>query len=313
MSASKERSAPLSDRERDVLFLAADGLTDKEIAQRLGIGAKTVRTYWDRVRSKLGASSRTQALAMALRSAYDELAEREARFRTFIERLPAIFVAIDEDGQVVYVNEETTRLLGGSETAITDSHELLARLYPDPELRERVRQRWLRNREEFDGSELTVTNAEGEERTVAWYGHADETVPTPGSYWAIGVDVTEKAHAEAKDRMDAVALQAVVAEADQGMWLLDPQFRTRHVNVPMARLLLTTVENLADKNPLDFVAPEDQEAAVTLVKAGGGSRIPFRFMRCDGTFIPVRKSLLPIHGANGIEGYLIIASERVDK
>lgn len=309
MSSPKERTTALSERERDVLFLAADGLTDKEIAQRLGIGAKTVRTYWDRVRSKLGASSRTQALAMALRSAYDELAEREMKFRTFVERLPAMFVAIDEAGELVYTNDEADRVSGNA----SDSQELFARLYPEPELRERMRQRLIRNREEFEGSEMPVHTASGEDRMVAWYGHAEADETAPGTYWAIGVDVTKRAQAAAASQRDSAALKRIVEEADQGMWLLDKQFRTLHVNLPMAHLLLSTLESLYERSPLDFVAEADKEAAMALVAAGGGSRIPFRFVRCDGTYIPVRKSLLPIQGPNGTEGYLVIASERIDK
>lgn len=309
MSFSKERTTALSERERDVLFLAADGLTDKEIAQRLGIGAKTVRTYWDRVRSKLGASSRTQALAMALRAAYDDLAAREARFRTFIERMPAMFVALDESGELVYTNNEVDRVSGEA----GDVYELLSRLYPDPETQERMRQQWIRNREEQEGNEVAIRTASGEERTVAWYSHAESDETSPGSYWAIGVDVTKRAEAAAAGQRDSAALKRLVEEADQGMWLLDNQFRTLHVNQPMAHLLLATLESLREKNPLDFVAEGDREAAMALVAAGGGSRIPFRFVRCDGTFIPVRKSLLPIQGPNGIESYLVIASERFDK
>src|SRR6476469_3339947 len=74
-------STTLSEREKEVLFLAGDGLTDKEIALRLSIGPKTVRTYWDRMRAKLGAASRTEVLAKALRSAYETLAESEQQLR----------------------------------------------------------------------------------------------------------------------------------------------------------------------------------------------------------------------------------------
>lgn len=54
----------LSNRERDVLCLAATGLTDEGIAVRLGIAAKTVRTYWERLKAKLNAESRLHAYAI---------------------------------------------------------------------------------------------------------------------------------------------------------------------------------------------------------------------------------------------------------
>jgi DNA-binding NarL/FixJ family response regulator len=57
----------LSSREHEVLQALADGLTDKEIGQRLGIGVETVRTHLAGVFGKLGVESRLQALAFAVR------------------------------------------------------------------------------------------------------------------------------------------------------------------------------------------------------------------------------------------------------
>jgi PAS domain S-box-containing protein len=58
----------LSPRESQLLLLASEGLTDNGISQKLGISVATVNSYWVRIRSKLGAQSRTEAVAMALRS-----------------------------------------------------------------------------------------------------------------------------------------------------------------------------------------------------------------------------------------------------
>jgi DNA-binding CsgD family transcriptional regulator len=57
---------PLSEtpkREEQVLVLAAGGLTDKEIAQRLEISPDTVGTYWRRILGKYQANSRTEVVA----------------------------------------------------------------------------------------------------------------------------------------------------------------------------------------------------------------------------------------------------------
>jgi two-component system nitrate/nitrite response regulator NarL len=57
----------LSGRERELLELAADGLTTGEIADRLCLSPNTVKTYWQRLYEKLGCGDRTSAVAEAIR------------------------------------------------------------------------------------------------------------------------------------------------------------------------------------------------------------------------------------------------------
>jgi DNA-binding NarL/FixJ family response regulator len=57
----------LTQREREVLRLLADGLANEEIGKRLYISAETVRTHVRKAMDKLDADTRTQAVARALR------------------------------------------------------------------------------------------------------------------------------------------------------------------------------------------------------------------------------------------------------
>jgi two-component system nitrate/nitrite response regulator NarL len=59
---------PLSGRERELLELAATGASNAEIAQRLCLSPNTVKTYWQRLYEKLGATDRASAIAEALRT-----------------------------------------------------------------------------------------------------------------------------------------------------------------------------------------------------------------------------------------------------
>ena len=59
--------AELSEREREILRLLAEGHANKEIARRLVISERTARTHVSNILRKLGLTSRTQAALLAMR------------------------------------------------------------------------------------------------------------------------------------------------------------------------------------------------------------------------------------------------------
>jgi DNA-binding NarL/FixJ family response regulator len=59
--------AALTGREREVLAQIADGRSNREIARRLGVSEKTVKTHVSSVLAKLGVADRTQAALLAVR------------------------------------------------------------------------------------------------------------------------------------------------------------------------------------------------------------------------------------------------------
>jgi two-component system, NarL family, response regulator DevR len=62
-----DQFAALTDRERRVLELLGEGMTNREIAQRLFLAEKTVKNYVTSVLAKLGMQRRTQAVALIAR------------------------------------------------------------------------------------------------------------------------------------------------------------------------------------------------------------------------------------------------------
>jgi len=61
-------ASQLSPRQREILDLVAEGRTSKEIAAALGISESTVNWHLANVFTRLGASSRAEAVALAIRS-----------------------------------------------------------------------------------------------------------------------------------------------------------------------------------------------------------------------------------------------------
>ncbi|MFF2553109.1 response regulator [Nocardia sp. NPDC058058] len=66
--APAQQFSELTDREREVMTLVAEGLTNAEIAERLYLSPATARTHVSRILLKLNARDRTQLVVMAYES-----------------------------------------------------------------------------------------------------------------------------------------------------------------------------------------------------------------------------------------------------
>jgi DNA-binding NarL/FixJ family response regulator len=64
--------APLSEREREILQLLAEGFHTEEVARRIGLSAETVKSDTKRAIQKLEADTRVHAVAIALRQSMIE-------------------------------------------------------------------------------------------------------------------------------------------------------------------------------------------------------------------------------------------------
>lgn len=105
----------LSPRHQEILRLAADGLTDKEIAATIGISRETVATHWKRIRNSFEASSRTAIIAQVIGSAPTEEDERSNELLRELEERDRLQAALAETNKTLQAElERRTAMLAQS-------------------------------------------------------------------------------------------------------------------------------------------------------------------------------------------------------
>ncbi len=72
LTTDPRRPARLSVREREVLALTAQGLSNKDVAQQLAVSVHGVKFHLATIYRKLGVGNRTEATAVYLTSLRDE-------------------------------------------------------------------------------------------------------------------------------------------------------------------------------------------------------------------------------------------------
>lgn len=126
--------AMFSRREREVLRFGAEGATDQEISERLAVAVPTLRTYWLRIRKKLGAVNRTHAIALAVAGSLIDAASDPHHRRLERARAECLAEWAWRPGDRCVVLDDTTKSLFGivaDETALPLGRILEAVWNPD--------------------------------------------------------------------------------------------------------------------------------------------------------------------------------------
>ena len=303
----------LSEREKEVLFLAGEGLTDKEIALRLDIGQKTVRTYWDRMRAKLGAASRTEVLAKAVQTAFDAVAESERRLRVFVDNMPVLFNAFDEEQNIILVNQECERMSGFTADEFY-SGAVFDRALPDEVVREEVLSRFREARGDYRNQEIEITCADGTKKVIAWSSRAKEAPVQGWASWSIGVDVTDRVTAQKTLQQTEANFRRVLDSTSQGVWIVDTQHRTIFANQALANMFACSVEDILSNDESTFLDDASRQQVRELIATGPISgtrtRFTFRFRRKDGVDLWAYVDVTPIFDLEGdLQGHTAILTD----
>ena len=107
-----EKKACLSPRQTEIMRLAAEGMTDKEIAQATGLSVGTLRSHWDRMRSRLGASSRGEVIARVAEEVRRVMSCELEVLRHALRQQRTLVWTVTAEGVVDYVNDGFVQFSG---------------------------------------------------------------------------------------------------------------------------------------------------------------------------------------------------------
>ena len=134
-----DRKTGLSPRQTEIMRLAAEGLTDKEIALRTGLSVGTLRSHWDRMRARLGASSRGEVIARCAETIRLSLLNELQALRHVLNQQRLCVWTATADGFVDYVNDWFVQFSGVAPECLIG--EGCRALMPEDELAA-SRERW---------------------------------------------------------------------------------------------------------------------------------------------------------------------------
>lgn len=125
------------------------------------------------------------------------LRESEQRLRAFVEGLPVLIDAFDEDGQIIAWNKECERVTGYRAEEIIGNPHAIEWLYPDPDYRAAMLDDAHRHaKQAYRNHAWDLRAKDGKIRTVAW-SNVGADVRIPGwKEWGIGIDITERRRLE---------------------------------------------------------------------------------------------------------------------
>lgn len=131
-----------------------------------------------------------QQEAYRRQAAEEDLHQSQQTLKAILREMPVIILAIDDDGCLVFFNNEFERVSGYSASEINDDPQLLELLIPD-------------NANGFisetDGqTEWNFLSSDGVEKTIAW-SNLSGYIPVFGwKSWKVGLDITELKQTMAK-------------------------------------------------------------------------------------------------------------------
>jgi PAS domain S-box-containing protein len=155
----------------------------------------------------------------------EALGASEERLRYIIQHMPVLLHAFDEAGMIVFWNKECERVTGYRAEEMVGNPEALAWLYPDPQARTHVLQRWPGQQGQQQSAEqsweTTLVAKDGSTRTIAWSPIPYMIALPSWAACAAGVDITRRSKAEDALRESEQKFRSAIEQTVDGVAITD--------------------------------------------------------------------------------------------
>ncbi|MDM8543982.1 ATP-binding protein [Desulfococcaceae bacterium HSG9] len=165
--------------------------------------SKLKRKY-EKLEKNFQASQRLVEKKTALLVQAENLLKRESNkcktLKRTLENIPVMLNALDKNNRIVFWNRECEKVTGYSVDEMKLAVDPLGKLYPNPRYRSALGTEWMKRGSHFSDWEMDITCKDGTQRTVAWSNISQPFSASDDNSWVIGIDITQRKHAQAINR-----------------------------------------------------------------------------------------------------------------
>ena len=230
------------------------------------------------------------------------VSESEQRYRLLADNADDIISLHDLQGRLLYASPSAQRMTGFRlEHLLGVSADTL--VHPDDRQRVRREARRSLRRRQATIIEWRRLRPDG---SFLWSETSTKVLldanGRPERLLCVTRDITARRQSEEALRRSEQLYRSIVETAHEGIWLLDPEERTRFANSRMAEILGCTPEEMTDALAHGFLDEADRQSVAGNVerrRQGIAEQLELTFVRKDGTRVPTLVSTSPVFDEAG--------------
>ncbi|MEC4892926.1 MAG: PAS domain S-box protein [Oscillatoria sp. PMC 1051.18] len=159
-----------------------------------------------------------------------EIKNQEERLRAIVENMPVMMDAFDSEGNIIVWNRECEKVTGYLAEEIIGNPEAMSKLYPNPEYRALMKQKWRERGNNYRDWQWQITCKDGTIKTIAW-SNISEQFAIPGwQSWGTGIDITEREQTKTLLEQEKQSLRAILNNAPIWIWRTNLQGKMQFIN-----------------------------------------------------------------------------------